>query len=90
MSLISHSFLCLLKCLVCCAPVCGRSVQRSPTVSLHCHFPALSLVCAHTTWLYLKIHIFYILPNEQLHQVYHVVIGSTAFVQAFYILQPHY
>ena len=78
-----------LRCLVCCAPVCDRSVQRSPTVSLHCHFLAFSLVPVHTTCLHLKIRIFYTLPNEQLHQPYHVAIGGTAFVQAFYILQPH-
>ena len=78
-----------LRCLVCCAPVSGRSVQISPTVSLHFHFLALSLACAHTTWLHLKICIFYTLPNEQLHQLCHVAIGVTAFVQAFYILQPY-
>ena len=47
-----------LRCLVCCTPVSGWSVQRSPTVYLHCHFLAHSLVCVHTTWLHLKIHIF--------------------------------
>ena len=56
-----------LKYLVCYAPVCSRSVQRSPTVSLHCHFLAIPLVCVHTTWLHLKIRIFYKLPNEQLY-----------------------
>ena len=78
-----------LRCLVCCAPVSGWSVQRSPTVSLHCHFLAHSLVCVHTTWLHVKIHVFYTLPNKQFHQLYHVGIGGTAFLQVFYILQPH-
>ena len=56
---------------------------------LQCHFLALSLECVYTTPLHLKTHIFFTLPNKQLHQPYHVVIGGTAFVQAYYILQPH-
>ena len=60
-----------------CAPVYGWSVWRSPTVSLHCHFLALSLVCVHTTQLHLKICIFYMLPNEQLHQLNHGAIGNS-------------
>ena len=75
-----------LRCVVCCAPVCSHPVKRSPTVSLHRHFVALSGVylCFHTTWQHLKICMFDTLPSEQLHQLYQV-----AFVQAFYILQPH-
>ena len=59
-----------LRCLVCCAPVCSQSVQRSPTVSSHRHFfTILSGVCVHTTCLHLKLYIFYTLPSEQLHQL---------------------
>ena len=46
-------------------------------------------VCVYTIWLHLKIQIFSALPNEQLHQLYHIAICGTAFVQAFYILQSH-
>ena len=72
-----------LRCLVCCAPVCGQSIQRSRTVSLHCHFLAVSLVCVHSTWLHLKIYIFYTLPNEKLNQFYHVAIGSMLLYKHF-------
>ena len=61
-----------------------RSVCTEKSHSLHCHFLAFSPVCFYTTWLHLKIRIFYSLPNKQLHQLYHIVIGGTGFVEAFY------
>ena len=66
-----------------------RSVCTEKSHSLHCHFLALSPVCFYTTWLHLKIRIFYTLPNKQLHQLYHIVIGGTGFVEAFYIRVRH-
>ena len=66
-----------LWCLVCCAPVYDQSLQRRPTVSLHCHFLALYFVVVHTTLPQLQIHIFCTSPNEEPHRLYYIVMCST-------------
>ena len=85
------------------SPVCLSLIQMSALLHsslwsvcpeksyciLKCHFLALSLECVYATPLHLKIHIFFASSNKQLHQSYDVAIGGTAFVQAYYILQPH-
>ena len=47
------------------------------------------LVCVHTTWLHLKILIFYTLPNEQLHHLYHVLPYVVLFLCKHFIFCDH-
>ena len=53
--------------LICCAPVCVLSVQRSLTVSLHCHFLALFLVFAYENPYLLHITQWTITPTLSSH-----------------------
>ena len=65
-------------CLVCCVPVYGCFVHRSPTVYLYYHLLAFSGVCSYHLVL-VENPYFCTSPNEQVHPLYHIAIAGTAF-----------